>query len=190
MIAHNNLKEILLTFYLDCAMLDEYRKESFEELWVSSTSPPPPKETPETLRNRLEYLQGVLSNIKDKFIFASSYEYSVLYEALTDPILAKIKKIRYKLRDGLRVIDNSLPAIKAIPIKQVLEAYGIKTINQYGNRLKFAIRNERTASCTAYIDQNSWWDYGSSAGGSVIDLVMNIEQCSVSEAINKLKKLL
>lgn len=179
------IKDILLSFYLDDTDLKEYKMGHYNDLYQSSSV-----ETPESLRERKEHLDKCLNDIKAKFIHASNYEYTLLYDTLTEPILAEIKRINYKLGDGLRTVDNALPQVKQIPIRHVLDNYGVKVYNQYGNRLRFAIRDERTASCTAYIDQNSWWDYGSSTGGSVIDLVMQIEQCSISEAIKKLKTML
>lgn len=177
------IKDILLSFYLDDTDLKEYKMGHYDDLYQS-----PSAETPDSLRERKEYLLGELESIKNKFIHATNYEYSLLYNILTEPILAEISRINYKL--GGTHHEHSLESIKRIPIRQVLDIYNIKVYTAYGNRLRFAIRDERTASCTAYIDQNSWWDYGSSTGGSVIDLVMQIEQCSISEAIKKLKTML
>ncbi len=75
--------------------------------------------------------------------------------------------------------------LKRIRISEVLKDYGI-TLNKHGF---FSIRNERTASCKYYEKTNSFYDFGSGKGGNVINLVGYLEQCSGTEAMEKLASL-
>jgi hypothetical protein len=80
----------------------------------------------------------------------------------------------------------SLEIIRNIPIKTILNNYNIELI---ANK-KFKVRREKTPSCWLYEKSNRYWDFGDNSGGSVIDLVMNLEKCSVAKAIQILKKLI
>jgi DNA primase (bacterial type) len=75
--------------------------------------------------------------------------------------------------------------IKAIPIVDVAQKYGIELVNKHG-RLWGKLRDEKTASFSINIAKNLWYDFGAGKGGSVIDLVAEIEGISPTEAINKL----
>lgn len=79
-----------------------------------------------------------------------------------------------------------LKEIKAIPIGEVASKYGIQ-LKEKGNRLWGKLReNEKTASFSINLKKNLWYDFGSGKGGSVIDLVAEIEGISPTEAINKI----
>ncbi len=56
------------------------------------------------------------------------------------------------------------------------------------NRWWYSIREEKIPSLCYYVDTNSFYDYGSGDGGSVIDLYMLLNKCSVSDAIKELSK--
>lgn len=47
-------------------------------------------------------------------------------------------------------------------------------------------RAEKTASFKVDTDRNIWFDFGEGCGGTIIDLVMKIEKCSIKDAIQKL----
>lgn len=80
-----------------------------------------------------------------------------------------------------------LDLIKKIPIRNILELYNVE-IDRFK---KFKVRNEKTASCSFDENKNLWVDHGNrDYGGSVIDLVMILDNCSVAQAINKLKQYL
>lgn len=78
-----------------------------------------------------------------------------------------------------------LPTIKAIPIVDYLHAYGIEPAKRYnGYALYHApYREDPNASLKVDLRQNLWHDYGTSQGGSIIDLVMRIKGCSAYEAM-------
>jgi len=84
----------------------------------------------------------------------------------------------------IKTVD--LEELKKIPIKQILDNYGIK-VSSAGF---FKLRNEKTASVKLFEDTNSYCDFGSMQGGSVIDLIMNLEKTTVTESINILKDLI
>lgn len=78
-----------------------------------------------------------------------------------------------------------LQYIKAIPIADYLHACGIKPAKRYnGYALYHApYREDPNASLKVDFQQNLWHDYGTSQGGSIIDLVMKMRGCSGYEAI-------
>ncbi len=78
-----------------------------------------------------------------------------------------------------------LPTIKAISIIDYLHACGIEPAKRYnGYALYHApYREDPNASLKVDFRQNLWHDYGTSQGGSIIDLVMRIKGCSAYEAM-------
>ncbi len=78
-----------------------------------------------------------------------------------------------------------LQYIKAIPIGDYLHACGIEPTKRYnGYALYHApYREDHNASLKVDFRQNLWHDYGTSQGGSIIDLVMRIRGCSAYEAM-------
>ena len=78
-----------------------------------------------------------------------------------------------------------LQYIKAIRIADYLHACGIKPAKRYnGYALYHApYREDPNASLKVDFRQNLWHDYGTSQGGSIIDLVMKMRGCSAYEAI-------
>ncbi|WP_315509081.1 toprim domain-containing protein [Alloprevotella tannerae] len=78
-----------------------------------------------------------------------------------------------------------LQYIKAIPIADYLHACGIEPAKRYnGYALYHApYREDPNASLKVDFRQNLWHDYGTSQGGSIIDLVMQMQGCSAYEAM-------
>ena len=78
-----------------------------------------------------------------------------------------------------------LQYIKAIPIADYLHACGIKPAKRYnGYALYHApYREDPNASLKVDFRQNLWHDYGTSQGGSIIDLVMQMQGSSAYEAM-------
>ena len=85
----------------------------------------------------------------------------------------------------MKSIFYNLQYIKAIPIADYLHACGIKPAKRYnGYALYHApYREDPNASLKVDFRQNLWHDYGTSQGGSIIDLVMKMRGCSAYEAI-------
>lgn len=79
-----------------------------------------------------------------------------------------------------------LREIKAISLRDVAEKHGIK-LEQKGDRLWGKLRHDdKTASFSINIKANLWYDFGSGQGGSVIDLVAELEGITSKEAISRL----
>ena len=79
--------------------------------------------------------------------------------------------------------------IKNISIKQFLSEQGISPKQErtgYGMYLS-PFRPETAPSFKVDYNKNLWYDFGSGEGGSIIDLMMKLDGCSVSEAIAKLE---
>lgn len=78
-----------------------------------------------------------------------------------------------------------LQYIKAIPIADYLHACSIEPAKRYnGYALYHApYREDANASLKVDFRQNLWHDYGTGQGGSIIDLVMQMQGCSAYEAM-------
>lgn len=88
----------------------------------------------------------------------------------------------------ITVMNNEyydLQHIKAIPIADYLHACGIEPAKRYnGYALYHApYREDPNASLKVNFRQNLWHDYGTSQGGSIIDLVMRMQGCGAYEAM-------
>lgn len=87
-------------------------------------------------------------------------------------------------------LDIDIEAIRQIPIMRLVEQYNIKHKRSGVNRVYCNLRNERTPSCCIYEDQNSFYDYGSGSGGSVIDFYMVLTGASLKDTIKELSNYL
>lgn len=85
-------------------------------------------------------------------------------------------------------MDNEyIDKLKQIPIVNVLQdIYGI-TPKKKGERYFCKIRPERTESCCIY-PTNTYYDFGDSSGGNVINLVCSLSQCDAKAAMEKLSE--
>jgi len=83
----------------------------------------------------------------------------------------------------------ALENIKRIGIREYLGARGIKPQRERADRAMYLspFRKETTASFSVNFDENVWYDHGIGEGGSIIDLVARMENCSVGEAIRRLE---
>ena len=80
--------------------------------------------------------------------------------------------------------------IKSISIRDYLKNQGIHPVKEYSTYAlyKSPFRDEKTASLKVDYMTNLWCDFGSGEGGSIIDLVMKMQQCSFLIAIQILQK--
>lgn len=79
--------------------------------------------------------------------------------------------------------------VKDISIKSYLASRGVFLQKQHqGYEMYLSpLRTEAAPSFKVDYAKNLWYDFGSGEGGSIIDLVMRLEGCSVGEAIAKLE---
>ena len=79
--------------------------------------------------------------------------------------------------------------IKDISIKQFLQMKGIHPVKEYGYYGMYysPYREDGNASFKVDYQKNLWHDFGTSEGGSIIDLVMKMGNCSFSEAVSRLE---
>lgn len=85
---------------------------------------------------------------------------------------------------------KTIQDIKHIPIRNYLAQRGI-TPKQENSRNGFylsPIRDEQDASFKVDYAQNVWYDFGMGRGGSIIDLLMEIEKCNFQQAVERLRK--
>lgn len=81
--------------------------------------------------------------------------------------------------------------VKDISIKDYLAEQGIYPVKEhpaYG-MYKSPFRDEQTASFKVDYNANLWYDFGAGEGGSIIDLVMKMQQCSLIVATQILSKV-
>lgn len=84
---------------------------------------------------------------------------------------------------------RTIQDIKLIPIRDYLVKRGI-TPRQENSRYGFylsPLREEQDASFKVDYTQNLWYDFGAGRGGSIIDLVMDIEKCNFQQAVERLR---
>ena len=81
------------------------------------------------------------------------------------------------------------PEIKDINIREYLKQKSIYPRKEYGyyGMYHCPYREESNASFKVDYHKNVWHDFGTGEGGSIIDLVMKMENCSFYEATNKLE---
>jgi DNA primase len=83
--------------------------------------------------------------------------------------------------------SETIKEVKQIPIDGYLSSIGIEPVKT-GNQLVYysPLTNEKTPSFYVSPKKNLFNDYSSGKGGSIIDLVMLLEQCTFPEATKKL----
>ena len=84
--------------------------------------------------------------------------------------------------------EEDLSRIKRYPIVEYLERKGVKPVRRTTAYALYCspLREETHPSFKVDTEQNLWIDYGEGRGGSIIDLCMRMEGCTLSEAIHRL----
>ena len=84
--------------------------------------------------------------------------------------------------------EEDLSRIKRYPIVEYLERKGIKPVRRTPSYVLYRspLREETHPSFKVDTEKNLWIDYGEGRGGSIIDLCMRMEGCTLSEAIRRL----
>ena len=86
--------------------------------------------------------------------------------------------------------EEDLSTIKRYPIVEYLERKGIKPMRRTPSYAMYRspLRMEAHPSFKVDTEKNLWIDYGEGRGGSIIDLCMRMEGCTLSEAIRRLRQ--
>ena len=84
--------------------------------------------------------------------------------------------------------EEDLSRIKRYPIVEYLERKGVKPVRRTPSYALYRspLREETHPSFKVDTQKNLWIDYAEGRGGSIIDLFMRIEGCTLSEAIHRL----
>ena len=84
--------------------------------------------------------------------------------------------------------EEDLSRIKRYPIVEYLERKGIKPVRKTLTYAMYRspLREETHPSFKVDTEKNLWIDYAEGRGGSIIDLCMRLEGCTLSEAIRRL----
>lgn len=84
--------------------------------------------------------------------------------------------------------EEDLSRIKRYPIVEYLERKGVKPVRRTPAYALYhsPLREETHPSFKVDTEKNLWIDYGEGRGGSIIDLYMRLEGCTLSEAICRL----
>lgn len=86
--------------------------------------------------------------------------------------------------------EEDLSRIKRYPIVEYLERKGIKPVRRTPSYALYhsPLREETQPSFKVDTEKNLWIDYSEGRGGSIIDLCMRLEGCTLSEAIRRLEQ--
>ena len=86
--------------------------------------------------------------------------------------------------------EEDLSRIKRYPIVEYLERKGTKPVRKTPTYVMYRspLREETHPSFKVDTEKNLWIDYGEGRGGSIIDLCMRMEGCTLSEAIRRLRQ--
>lgn len=86
--------------------------------------------------------------------------------------------------------EEDLSRIKQYPIVEYLERKGIKPVRRTPSYALYRspLREETHPSFKVDTQKNLWIDYAEGRGGSIIDLCMRLESCTLSEAICRLEQ--
>lgn len=84
--------------------------------------------------------------------------------------------------------EEDLSRIKQYPIVEYLERKGIKPVRRTPSYALYRspLREETHPSFKVDTEKNLWIDYAEGRGGSIIDLCMRLDGCTLSEAICRL----
>ena len=84
--------------------------------------------------------------------------------------------------------EEDLSLIKRYPIVAYLERKGIKPVRRTPAYAlcRSPLREETHPSFKVDTEKNLWIDYAEGRGGSIIDICMRLEDCTLSEAIHRL----
>ena len=84
--------------------------------------------------------------------------------------------------------EEDLSRIKRYSIVEYLERKGVKPVRRTAAYALYCspLREETHPSFKVDTEKNLWIDYGEGRGGSIIDLCMRMEGCTLSEAIRRL----
>ena len=84
--------------------------------------------------------------------------------------------------------EEDLSRIKRYPIVEYLERKGVKPVRRTAAYALYCspLREETHPSFKVDTEKNLWIDYAEGKGGSIIDLYMRLEGCTLSEAIRHL----
>ena len=84
--------------------------------------------------------------------------------------------------------EEDFSRIKRYPIVEYLERKGVKPVRSTAAYALYCspLREETHPSFKVDTEKNLWIDYGEGRGGSIIDLCMRMEGCTLSEAIRRL----
>ena len=87
--------------------------------------------------------------------------------------------------------EENLSAIKRYPITEYLESKGITPVRRMATYAIYRspLRDERHPSFKVDTEKNLWIDFAEGRGGSIIDLCIRLEGCTLSEAIRRLGQM-
>ncbi|MDR2626970.1 MAG: toprim domain-containing protein [Dysgonamonadaceae bacterium] len=79
--------------------------------------------------------------------------------------------------------------LNKIPIREYLAGLNFRPAKEYGyyGMFRCPFRKDRNASLKVDYIRNIWYDFGINKGGSFIDLIMKLENCTFKEAVQRLE---
>ena len=85
-----------------------------------------------------------------------------------------------------------LQSLKQIPITNLLTKLGYNPKKTRGHEYWYLspFRKEDTPSFKVDTKQNIWYDHGSKQGGSIVDLVMQMKNYTLADALEELSNII
>jgi len=86
-------------------------------------------------------------------------------------------------------MKTQIESIKQISIKSYLAKLGINAVADKGyyGMYRSPFREDTNPSLKVDYRENLWYDFGADEGGTIVDLVMKLEKCSMFQAIKMLE---
>jgi DNA primase len=93
-------------------------------------------------------------------------------------------------QNNKKLNNMTLNEIKQISIREYLGRMNIQPVKDYGyyGMYHCPYREDRNASFKVDFRQNLWHDFGTNEGGSIIDLLMKLNKCSMLKAVTEANK--
>jgi len=130
---------------------------------------------------------------EDRWFWRGVVKYSTFFFPVTDLAIANrhIKRLKWLSKRGKKKVKwhTDLQTVRNQNIIAIARSYGLKLLKSGRNyKALCPFHNEKTASFTIY-PPSRFYCFGCNEKGSVIDLVMKMENCTFKEAVKKLQSI-
>lgn len=171
----------MMTIYYQSSLDLESLKNRLIPRWQDSFSRED-KAVASLVRKRLKGLRLTLEDI-NRLCFENPRE-SWLFDPMREHYTKKIRECEMFLKPPSQTLD--IAKAREYPIGVLMGNQQGLTVSE--NRVKYLcpLHNERSSSFVWYKNNNSYYCFGCGKGGDVINLYMNMTDCTFVQAVKKL----